>query len=39
LERYRIYLDAGGSIIVDKSRKYRKELGQGEEPGAFVAMG
>jgi cytochrome b6-f complex iron-sulfur subunit len=38
LERYRICLDAAGNIIVDKSRKYRKELGQCNEPESYLLL-
>jgi len=39
LERCCICLDAAGRIIVDRSRKYRKELGQCNDRGSFIAMG
>jgi len=38
LERYRIYLDGAGNIVVDKSRKYRKDWGQGNERESYLAM-
>ena len=38
LERYRIGLDAAGNIIVDKSRRYRKDLGQCSEGESYLAM-
>lgn len=38
LERCRIYLDAKGNIVVDKSRKFRKELGQWNESESYIAL-
>jgi cytochrome b6-f complex iron-sulfur subunit len=38
LERFRIYFDATGNIIVDKSKKYRQDLQQWNENGSFVLM-
>lgn len=37
LERYKISLD-GEFIIVDKSQKFRQELGQWDTPGAYLAV-
>lgn len=39
LERCRIYLDAAGNIVVDKSRRFRRELGQCRDRESYVAMG
>ncbi|HEY3323607.1 MAG TPA: ubiquinol-cytochrome c reductase iron-sulfur subunit [Planctomycetota bacterium] len=38
LERYRISLAPGGSIIVDKSKRYRKELGQWNDRESYLLM-
>ena len=37
LEHYMIYLE-GPVVIVDKSRKYRQELGQWDSPESFVTL-
>ena len=37
LERYKISLD-GESLVVDKSKKYRQELGQWAMPGASITI-
>jgi cytochrome b6-f complex iron-sulfur subunit len=39
LERYAIARDPDGYIVVDKSRVYRSELGQWDNPESFIAMG
>ena len=39
LERFRILLDPAGNIIVDKSKKYRQDLGQWNENESFLVMG
>ena len=36
LERYMIGLAADGQIMVDKSRKFQKELGQWNDPDAYL---
>lgn len=36
LERFHIELGADGNLYVDKSRKYRAEMGQWTSPGAFL---
>jgi cytochrome b6-f complex iron-sulfur subunit len=36
LERYRIVLADDGQILVDKSRKFQKELGQWDDPEAAI---
>src|SRR5947199_8958954 len=38
LERYRIFQDAAGNIVVDKSKKFRKDLGQWGEPESYLPM-
>jgi cytochrome b6-f complex iron-sulfur subunit len=38
LERYRVYLDSAGNIVVDKSRTFRKELGQWQDSESYVGM-
>ena len=39
LERFRILLDSAGNIIVDKSKKFRQDLGQWNENESFLVMG
>jgi len=36
LERYRISIGGDGQIVVDKSRKFQKELGQWNDPESFI---
>lgn len=38
LERFKISLTPSGEILVDKTRVFRKELGQWDHPDAFVAV-
>jgi cytochrome b6-f complex iron-sulfur subunit len=38
LERYRISVADDGQILVDKSRKFQKELGQWSDPDASVTL-
>ena len=38
LERFRIFIDGTGNIIVDKSKKYRKDLQQWNENGSYLSM-
>lgn len=38
LERHKIYLDAEGIMVVDKSVSFRQERGQWDEPESFVAV-
>jgi len=38
LERYAIRKTEDGQIIVDKSRKFQKELGQWDDPDSFVLL-
>ena len=37
LERFRLYVQ-DGVVIVDKSKKYRYELGQWDQPGSYVEV-
>jgi len=37
LERYKVYLE-GEYVVVDKSRKYRQELGQWDSPESFITV-
>jgi cytochrome b6-f complex iron-sulfur subunit len=39
LERFRIYLDSAGNIIVDKSKKFRKDLQQWDDAESYLLMG
>jgi cytochrome b6-f complex iron-sulfur subunit len=39
LERYAIRLAEDGQIIVDKSRKFQKELGQWSDPDSYILVG
>lgn len=39
LERYRLFQDAGGNIIVDRGTKFREDLAQWGSPGSFLKMG
>jgi cytochrome b6-f complex iron-sulfur subunit len=39
LERYAIRLGDDGQIIVDKGRKFQKELGQWADPDSYIALG
>jgi cytochrome b6-f complex iron-sulfur subunit len=39
LERFRILLDSAGNIIVDKSKKFRQDLGQWNENESYLVMG
>ena len=39
LERFKIYVDATGNIIVDKAKKYRQDLQQWNENQSFITMG
>jgi len=39
LERFRVYVDATGNVVIDKSKKYRKDLQQWNQPESFVTMG
>jgi len=39
LERYAIRLGEDGQIVVDKSRKFQKELGQWDDVDSFIAVG
>lgn len=38
LERFKISLTPSGEILVDKTRVFRKELGQWDHPDAFIAV-
>jgi cytochrome b6-f complex iron-sulfur subunit len=38
LERYRIYRDADGNLVVDMTRVYRQELGEWDNPNSFVSL-
>jgi cytochrome b6-f complex iron-sulfur subunit len=38
LERYGISRTAEGQIIVDKARKFQKELGQWDDPGSYILL-
>lgn len=38
LERFSVSLAPDGQILVDKSRVYRKERGQWDDPGAFLPL-
>jgi cytochrome b6-f complex iron-sulfur subunit len=38
LERFRIFLDAAGNVVVDKSKKFRQDLGQWDENQSYLAM-
>src|SRR5579862_6950625 len=38
LERYRIFIDTAGNIIVDKSKKFRQDLQQWDENQSFLTM-
>ena len=39
LERYAIRLGDDGQIVVDKGRKFQKELGQWADPDSYIALG
>jgi cytochrome b6-f complex iron-sulfur subunit len=39
LERYAIRRSDDGQIIVDKSRKFQRELGQWEDPDSYILLG
>ena len=39
LERYAIRLGDDGQILVDKGRKFQKELGQWGDPDSYIALG
>jgi cytochrome b6-f complex iron-sulfur subunit len=39
LERYAIRLGDDGQIVVDKARKFQKELGQWSEPDSYIQLG
>ena len=38
LERWAIKKSEDGQIIVDKSRKFQKELGQWDDPGSYILV-
>lgn len=38
LERYRVALNEKGEIVVDKSKKYRQEKGEWENPNSFLVV-
>lgn len=38
LERYKIYLDDNGVLVVDKTKKFRAEKDQWSHPDSFVAV-
>jgi len=38
LERFRIYVDATGNIVVDRSRKFRQDLQQWTDSDSFIKM-
>jgi len=38
LERYRVFVDTAGDVIVDKSRKFRQDLQQWGEAESFLKM-
>ncbi|MEO6437332.1 MAG: Rieske 2Fe-2S domain-containing protein, partial [Tepidisphaeraceae bacterium] len=38
LERYAVFIDPDGYIMVDKSKVYRSELGEWESPESFVSL-
>jgi cytochrome b6-f complex iron-sulfur subunit len=39
LERWAVRVGDDGQILVDKSRKFQKELGQWDDPESFIPMG
>ena len=39
LERFRIFLDSAGNIIVDKSKKFRQDLQQWDDAESFLVLG
>lgn len=39
LERFRIFIDGSGNIVVDKARKFRKDLDQWNENQSYIVMG
>lgn len=39
LERFRVYVDATGNVVIDKSKKFRKDLQQWNQTESFVTMG
>lgn len=38
LERFRMFVDASGNIVVDKAKKYRSDLGQWNENESYITM-
>jgi cytochrome b6-f complex iron-sulfur subunit len=38
LERFAVYKDPDGYIVVDKSKVYRQELGEWDNPESFVPL-
>jgi len=38
LERFRIFQDATGNIVVDKAKKYRQDLGEWNQNESFLTM-
>jgi len=39
LERFRIYIDSAGNVIVDKSKKFRKDLQQWDDAESYLTLG
>src|SRR5262245_11792780 len=39
LERYAIRIGDDGQIVVDKARKFQRELGQWNDPDSYIALG
>jgi cytochrome b6-f complex iron-sulfur subunit len=39
LERFRLYVDASGDVIVDRSVKFRQDLKEWGRPEAYIKMG
>ena len=39
LERYAIRISDDGQILVDKSRKFQRELGQWDDPDSYILLG
>jgi cytochrome b6-f complex iron-sulfur subunit len=39
LERFRVYVDATGNVVVDKSKKFRKDLQQWNQAESYITMG
>ena len=39
LERHSIRVNDDGQVIVDKSRKFQKEIGQWDDPDSYILLG